>query len=70
MVLAFLGIGIFLSVITYRLYSEPIYVTNITTIVIENNTIVNVTSTINTTGDKKLSIPFLDGEDIGAKVVS
>jgi hypothetical protein len=64
-----LGIGILLSVITYKL-EKSTYVTNITTVYIQNNTIINITSEVNTTQDKpKISLPSF-GEDVSAKVVT
>lgn len=70
MLIALLAIGILLSVITYKMNS-PIYVTNVTTITIINNTVVNVTSAVNSTQEKKSLTDILGiGNDVGAKVVS
>ena len=71
MLIAIVIIGILLSIVTYKMEKNT-YVTNVTTIYIVNNTVVNVTSQLNTTEDKpKISLPFLNEDvGVGAKVVS
>jgi hypothetical protein len=68
--ISILGILGLLAVMTFGLYERPIYTTNVTTVYIVNNTIINITSVLNTTEDKpKITLPSF-GEGAGARVVS